>query len=181
MQHPHRRWEGCRGYPWVSGVPEPERARGHEPADKAESGEKTLKPLLGETRVIRRKLDCLKSNAMRSMEGLWLQRLTARWTLRTGKRRAGAPSEGPAPHKECGEGMHGPPPSRSDVRCGGTAGGPTGREPEGHGAFVVVRGRDSRPHGQRGVKGAHGRRQAGFPLGRTPRDARCGEPKRSCT
>src|SRR5712691_4522287 len=81
MQHPHRRWEGFRGYPWVSGSPEPERARGQKPADKAESGEKTLKPLLGETRVTWRKLNCLKSNANRSMEGLWLQRLRARWTL----------------------------------------------------------------------------------------------------
>ena len=39
-----------------------------------------LKPRLGETRVTRRKLDCLKSNPIRSMEGLWLQHLTARWT-----------------------------------------------------------------------------------------------------
>jgi hypothetical protein len=179
MQHPHRRWEGCRGDPWVSGLPEPERARGHEPADKAESGEKTLKPLFGETRVTWRKLDCLKSNPIRSIVGLWLQRLTARGTLSTGKRRACAPSEGPAPRHECGEGMSGPPPSRSDVRCGGTAGWPTGREPSGHGAVVVVRGRASRPHGQRGVTGAHRRRKAGFPLGRAQRDARCGEPKRS--
>ena len=80
-------------YPWVSGLPEPERARGQEPAGKAESGEKTLKPRLGETRVTWRKLDCLKSNPIRSMEGLWLQRLRARWTLSTGKRRACAPSE----------------------------------------------------------------------------------------
>ena len=102
-------------YPWVSGSPEPERARGHEPADKAGNGEKTLKPWLGETRVIRRKLYCLKSNAMRSMEGLWLQRLTARWTLSPGKRTDCAPSEGPAPRHERGEGMSGPPPSRSHV------------------------------------------------------------------
>ena len=65
-------------YPWVSGLPERERARGQEPAVKAGNGEKTLKPLLGETRVTRRKLYGLKSNALRSMEGLWLQRLTAR-------------------------------------------------------------------------------------------------------
>src|SRR5712692_2434807 len=139
MQHPHRRWEGFRGYPWVSDEPERERARGQEPVDKAGNGAKALIPLLGETRVTWRKLDGLKSNAMRSMLGLWLQRLTARWTLRTGKRRAGAPSEGPAPRHACGQGMSGPPPSRSDVRYGGTAGGPTGREPEGHGAFGVVR------------------------------------------
>ena len=179
MQHPHRRWEGCRGYPWVSGLPEPERVRGHEPADKAERGEKTLKLRLGQTRVTGRQLDGLKSNAMRSMEGLWRQRLTARWILSTGKRTAWAPSEGPAPRNERGQGMSGPPPSRSDVRCGGTAGWPTGREPSGHGASVVVSGRDSRPHGQRGVKGAHRRRKAGCPLGRTQRDARGGEPKRS--
>src|SRR5438034_11195988 len=117
MQHPHRRWEGCRGHPWVSGLPERERARAHEPADKAENGEKTLKPWLGETRVAWRKLYCLKSNAHRSMEGLWRQRLTARWTLRTGKRTAWATSESPAPPNEGGEGMRGPPPSRSHVLC----------------------------------------------------------------
>jgi hypothetical protein len=115
MQHPHRRWEGFRGDPWVSGLPKLERARGQEPAGKAESGEKTLKPGLGETRVTWRKLDCLKSNAIRSMEGLWLQRLRARWTLRTGKRTDGATSEGPAPHNECGQGMSGPPTSRYPV------------------------------------------------------------------
>ena len=61
-----------------------------------------LKPRLGETRVTRRKLYGLKSNLIRSMEGLWRQHLTARWTLRTGKRRDGATSEGPAPRNERG-------------------------------------------------------------------------------
>jgi len=134
-------------YPWVSGLPAPERARGHAPAGKAESGEKTLKPLLGETRVTRRKLDCLKSNPIRSMEGLWLQRLKARWTLRQDKRTDCATSESPAPRNECGSGMSGPPPSRSNVLYGGTAGCPTGREPYGHGASVVVGGRESRLQG----------------------------------
>ena len=99
-------------YPWVSGSPEPERARGHEPADTAENGEKTLKPWLSETRVIGRKLDCVKSKAMRALEGLWLQRLTARWTLHQYKRRDGVTSESPAPPNEGGEGMSGPPTSR---------------------------------------------------------------------
>ena len=115
-------------YPWVSGLSEPERVRGHEPADKAERGEKMRKPRLDETRVTRRKLDGLQSNLMRSMEGLWLQHLTARGTLRQDKRTAWATSESPAPHNECGEEMRGPPPSRSDVLGGGTAGWPTGRE-----------------------------------------------------
>ena len=138
LQPPVRRSSSCsipivdgkdaEEYPWVSGSPEPERARGHEPAGKAESGEKTRKPLLGETRVTGRKLDGLQSNAMRSMEGLWLQRLTAKWTRRQDQRRDGATSESPAPRHECGQGMSGPPPSRSDVLCGGTAGWPTGRE-----------------------------------------------------
>ena len=61
-----------------TGLPEPERAREQEHADKAEHGEKTLKLWLGETRVTQRKLDCLKSNAHRSMEGLSRQRLRAR-------------------------------------------------------------------------------------------------------
>src|SRR6266852_2047690 len=129
MQHPHRRWEGFRGYPWVSDEPERERARGQEPVDKAGNGAKALIPWLGETRVTWRKLDGLKSNPIRSMLGLWRQRLTARGTLSPGKRRDGAPSEGPAPRNERGEGRSGPPTSRSDVRGGGTAGWPTGREP----------------------------------------------------
>jgi hypothetical protein len=95
-------------------------------------------PLRSETRVTRRKLDCLQSKADRSMEGLWRQRLTARWTLSIGKRTACAPSEGPAPRKEGGPGMSGPPPSRSDVLGGCTAGWPTGRESHGHGAIVGV-------------------------------------------
>ena len=147
MQYPHRRWAGFRGHPGVSGLPEPERARGHEPAGKAESGEKTLKPRLGETRVTWRKLDCLQSNPMRSLEGLWRQRLRARWTLRQDKRTACATSESPAPRHACGEGMRGPPTSRENVLCGGTAGWPAGREPYGHGASVGVGGRESRLQG----------------------------------
>jgi hypothetical protein len=73
--------------------------------------------LLSETRVIWRKLDGLKSNAHRSMEGLWRQRLTARWTLHQYKRRDSVTSESPAPPNEGGEGMSGPPTSRSDVLC----------------------------------------------------------------
>src|SRR5215510_8784064 len=135
MQYPHRRWEGCRGHPWVSGLPELERVRGQEPAVTAESGEKTRKRLLGEARVTRRKLDGLQSNAIRSMEGLWLPRLRARWTRRPGKRTAWATSASSAPPNEGGEGMSGPPTSRSDVLCGCTAGRPTGRESHGHGAI----------------------------------------------
>src|SRR5574341_826427 len=138
MQHPHRRWAGCRGDPGVSGSPTLERARGQAPADKTEHGEQTLTPWRSETRVIWRKLDGLKSNAHRSMEGLWRQRLTARGTRRPGKRTAWATSAGPAPPNEGGEGMRGPPPARSHVRCACTAGWPPGRESHGHGAIVVV-------------------------------------------
>ena len=77
LQRPVRRSSSCsipivdgkdaEEYPWVSGSPGPERARGHEPAGKAELGEKMLTPRRGETRVTRRKLDGLKSNPMRSM------------------------------------------------------------------------------------------------------------------
>ena len=38
--------------------------------------------------------------------------------------------------------------SRSDVQCHRNAGLPTGHEPYGNGAVVVVRGRESRPHGE---------------------------------
>ena len=92
-----------RGDPWVNGLPESERARGQEPADKAENGEKTLKLLLGETRVTWRKLHGLTSNTHRSLEGLWRQRLTARWTRRPGERTAWATSAGPAPRMRAGK------------------------------------------------------------------------------
>ena len=140
MQHPHWRWEGCRGDPWVSGFPRPARAREHEHADKAEHRKKTLKLWLGETRVTGRKLHGLQSNAHRSMEGLSLQRLTARWTRAT--------SASPALPNEGREGMRGPPTSRSNVLCACTAGWPTGRKFSGHRVVVVVRGWENQPQGE---------------------------------
>jgi hypothetical protein len=48
--------------------------------------------------------------------------------------------------------------------CGEQSTGlPQGREPYGDGASIVVSGRESRLHGHRGVKGAQGRSEAGFP------------------
>src|SRR5215212_6882478 len=44
--------------------------------------------------------------------------------------------------------MGGPPPSRSHVQHRGNAGSPTGREPYGDGAPVVVGGRESRSQGE---------------------------------
>ena len=47
--------------------------------------------------------------------------------------------------------------------CQQSTGLPKGREPYGDGASIVVSGRESRLHGHRGVKGAQGRSEAGFP------------------
>jgi hypothetical protein len=47
--------------------------------------------------------------------------------------------------------------------CEPSTGLPKGREPYGDGASIVVSGRESRLHGHRGVKGAQGRSEAGFP------------------
>src|SRR5215475_4162243 len=47
--------------------------------------------------------------------------------------------------------------------CEQSTGLPKGRESYGNGASIVVSGRESRPHGHRGVKGAQGRSEAGFP------------------
>jgi hypothetical protein len=49
-----------------------------------------------------------------------------------------------------GVGMSGRPKPRYDVRRRRNARSPTGREPQGDGAPVVVRGRESRPHGEGG-------------------------------
>src|ERR687885_2101302 len=50
-----------------------------------------------------------------------------------------------------------------DMCCEPSTGLPKGREPYGDGASIVVRGRESRLHGHRGVKAAQGRSEAGFP------------------
>src|SRR4051794_33178767 len=67
------------------------------------------------------------------------------------------------------KGANGAPTSRSDVYRSEKAGSPVGREPYGDGVPVVVRGRESRPHGEGGQvarwRGAW-------------RYARCGTPKR---
>src|SRR5215813_7338183 len=47
--------------------------------------------------------------------------------------------------------------------CEQSTGLPQGREPYGDGASIVVRGRESRPHGHRGEKEAQRRSEAGFP------------------
>src|SRR5437764_15436859 len=47
--------------------------------------------------------------------------------------------------------------------CEQSTGLPKEREPYGDGASIGVSGRESRPHGHRGVKGAHRRSEAGFP------------------
>src|SRR5215510_3814543 len=47
--------------------------------------------------------------------------------------------------------------------CEQSTGLPKGREPYDDGASIVVSGRESRLHGHRGVKGAQGRSEAGFP------------------
>ena len=47
--------------------------------------------------------------------------------------------------------------------CEQSTGLPKGREPYGDGASIGVSGRESRLHGHRGVKGAQGRSEAGFP------------------
>jgi hypothetical protein len=75
MQHPQRRWEGCRGDPWGSGFPDPARARAQEPAVKTGHGEQTLQPLRGAPRVTWRQLDGLTSNPLRPLSGRWRQRL----------------------------------------------------------------------------------------------------------
>jgi hypothetical protein len=46
--------------------------------------------------------------------------------------------------------VNGAPKARYIVLLLGNAGSPTGREPYGDGAPVVVRGRESRPHGEGG-------------------------------
>jgi hypothetical protein len=49
------------------------------------------------------------------------------------------------------------------MRSEQSTGLPKGREPQGDGASIGVRGRESRLHGHRGVKEAQGRSEAGFP------------------
>ena len=92
---------------------------------------------------------------------------------RPDKRTAWATAASPAPPNEGGDGMNGPPTSRSDVLYGGTAGWPTGCEPSGHGAAVVVRGRESRLQGDNNPQGEG--QQASL-ASRGDGSARCREP-----
>ena len=73
-------------------------------------------------------------------------------------------------------GTNGPPTPCYDVQYESSAGWPTGGDPYGYGAAVVVSGRESRPHGQQ-CPPAKGSR---LPRDRVMRYARCGEPQRSC-
>src|SRR5215207_11471965 len=57
------------------------------------------------------------------------------------------PSDGHGPMRP-GKVTNGAPTSRSDVQRRGNAGSPSGREAVGDGAVVVLRGRESRPHGE---------------------------------
>ena len=66
--------------------------------------------------------------------------------------------------------MNALPPSRYDGAAPGSSGSPSGREPHGDRASLVVRGRESRPHGE-------GRQV--YPVTRTGKYARCETLKQS--
>jgi hypothetical protein len=111
---------------------------------------KTCRVMRGEARVIRRKLHCLNSRFQRCnthslRNHVWRShRLTAVFTVAAGAlgRWAGANEASQGTERSAYVTLH--------QLMSGNMGSPTGREPHGDGALVVVRGRESRPHGEGG-------------------------------
>jgi hypothetical protein len=126
-----------------------ESQRGQQHVGEAESEPKAFRTLLREARVIWRKLNCLNLSFQRCNTAfLAYNAYTARPPAdRPSSRNRELPTGGRwevIPLKEANE----TPKSRYQRLSSRNVGSPTGREPYGDGASVVVRGRESRPHGE---------------------------------
>jgi hypothetical protein len=137
------------------------------------SRSKARRPSSRSARALRRTRDCLHPNPQRATPRLRLPRLRAGSPgQRCRSPRHRNPLAGERwPARPC-KGTNGTPTSRSDVCCTTSRGSPTGREPYGDGAPVVVRGREGRPPGEEA--GTRDAECAG-------RDARCETPQPSST
>jgi hypothetical protein len=134
-----------------------------------------------ETRVIWRRLDCLKPNLQQTQRnvrrnGTCYRRCALRWHHAGAVATFGAQS---VAQRGQSKEMSGTPKSRSDVRQGRTRDQPTGREPQGDGVpIVVVRftphqgGRESRPQGE-GAQATEYRRPGGMRNAERRNGTRC--------
>jgi hypothetical protein len=160
-------------------LPGTERGRGQEHAGKAGTEDQTRKSVSRKTRVAWQKLHCLKSSPTRfSRRPAGARQKDGDFSLRTAcvggrcpRRGQPQPPRGRGASKGLVQRTNGLPKRRSDVSYRGSKGSPTGREPYGDGAPIVVCGRESRPPGKGG-------QVIGRPVHRGTRDAkrrRCSE------
>jgi len=123
-----------------------------EKREQARSASRTSR----ETRAARSGLDCSKSNPDRGiLPPLTTGRSPQADSVRPSCARSSRLGSGKSARWDTGKdipgvGMSGRPKPRSDVRHRRNARSPTGREPHGDGAPVVVRERESRLHGEGG-------------------------------
>src|SRR5438105_1024426 len=116
---------------------------------KRRDGRKACMAACGKARVIWRRLDCLNSRTQRCMHiprnHAWRgHRLTADYVIAAGHLGRWADAN------EASQGAERSAYVTLRQLMPKNMGSPTGREPYGDGALVVVRGRESRPHGEGG-------------------------------
>jgi hypothetical protein len=136
--------------PWAIQLTCRRKPEGTTACWKSRDALKSCAVVRGEARVIRRKLHCLNSRFQRCnthslRNHVWRShRLTAVFTVAAGAlgRWAEANEASQGTERSAYVTLH--------QLISGNMGSPTGREPYGDGARVVVRGRESRPHGEGG-------------------------------
>jgi hypothetical protein len=136
--------------PWASQLTRQRKPEGTTACWKSRDGLKACRVGRGEARAIRRKLHCLNSrlqrcNTLSLRNHVWRShRLTASFFVAAGAlgRWAEANEASQGTERSAYLALHQLMP--------GNMGSPKGREPYGDGALVVVRGRESRPHGEGG-------------------------------
>jgi hypothetical protein len=136
--------------PWAIQLTCRRKPEGTTACWKSRDALKACTVVCGEARVIRRKLHCLNSRIQRCnthslRDHVWRShRLTAVFTVAAGAlgRWAEANEASQGTERSAYVTLH--------QLMHENMGSPTGREPYGDGALVVVRGRESRPHGEGG-------------------------------
>jgi len=139
--------EAC---PWAIQLTRQRKPTGTIACWKRRDGLKACRAECGKARVIGRRLDCLNSRFQRCNQHIprnraWRgHRLTADYVVAAGALGRWAEAS------EASQGTERSAYVALQQLVSENMGSPTGREPHGDGALVVVRGRESRPHGEGG-------------------------------
>ena len=136
--------------PWAIQLTRRRKPMGTIACWKRRDGLKACRAECGKARVIGRRLDCLNSRFQRCNQHIprnraWRgHRLTADYVVAAGALGRWAEAN------EVSQGTERSAYVALQQLVSENMGSPTGREPHGDGALVVVRGRESRPHGEGG-------------------------------